>query len=116
MKTSSSAPEKSRGKKDLNGSLSPNRERLGFTLAELIVVITILAILSTIGFLALSGYRNDAKDAVIQANIRSIYTAINAEAASTSTSARCFITHSSEYTLTGGAVVALDSGASDTLR
>lgn len=116
MKTSSSATEKSQGQKDSNGSLSLNRKRLGFTLAELIVVITILAILSTIGFLALSGYRNDAKDAVIQANIRSIYTAINAEAASTSTSARCFIVHSSEYTLTGGAVVALDSGASDTLR
>lgn len=28
--------------------------RLGFTLAELIIVVTILAILSTIGFLALS--------------------------------------------------------------
>lgn len=34
----------------------------GFTLAELIVVITVLAILATVGFVALSGYSSDARD------------------------------------------------------
>lgn len=53
----------------------------GFTLAELIVVITILAILATVGFLALSGYTQDAKDSATKANVRSIATAISSEAA-----------------------------------
>ncbi|MFZ3232507.1 MAG: prepilin-type N-terminal cleavage/methylation domain-containing protein [Patescibacteria group bacterium] len=59
------------------------RKWTGFTLAELIVVITILAILATIGFLALSGYSQDAKDSVIKANVRSVQTAISSEAAIT---------------------------------
>lgn len=53
----------------------------GFTLAELIVVITVLAILATVGFLALSGYSQDAKDAVTKTNVRSVQTAIASESA-----------------------------------
>ncbi|MDD2745812.1 MAG: prepilin-type N-terminal cleavage/methylation domain-containing protein, partial [Candidatus Gracilibacteria bacterium] len=34
----------------------------GFTLIELIVVITILAILGTIGFLSIGGYSSKARD------------------------------------------------------
>ncbi|MDQ1344211.1 MAG: hypothetical protein QG650_931, partial [Patescibacteria group bacterium] len=40
-----------------------SRRLSGFTLAELIVVVSILAVLATIGFLALSGYQKDAKKA-----------------------------------------------------
>jgi prepilin-type N-terminal cleavage/methylation domain-containing protein len=37
----------------------------GFTLVELIVVITILAILGTIAFISLGGYAQDAKNAKV---------------------------------------------------
>lgn len=63
-------------------NLLPMRKILkGFTLAELIVVITVLAILATVGFLALSGYSQDAKDAVTKTNVRSVQTAIASESA-----------------------------------
>lgn len=65
----------------------------GFTLVELIVVITILAILATIGFLALSGYSQDAKDSAIKANVRSVFTAISSEAALTGNSPRFYVVH-----------------------
>jgi prepilin-type N-terminal cleavage/methylation domain-containing protein len=87
----------------------------GFTLAELIVVITILAVLATIGLLALSGYREDAKDSVIKTNVRSVYAAIAAESTTLQKSARCFIRHSPTHTLTGGAIVMFDGGVADTL-
>lgn len=60
---------------------------------ELIVVVTVLAILATIGFLSLSGYSDDAKDAAIKANVRSVYTAINAESTITGNSPRRYISH-----------------------
>ncbi|MDQ1343721.1 MAG: Type secretion system protein, partial [Patescibacteria group bacterium] len=44
----------------------------GFTLVELIVVITILAILATIGFLSLQGYTSDAKNTKTVANLRTV--------------------------------------------
>ncbi|MFZ3232105.1 MAG: type II secretion system protein [Patescibacteria group bacterium] len=58
----------------------------GFTLVELIVVITILAILATIGFLSLQGYTSDAKDAKIRANLRTVTSAlVNEQAMSNNT-------------------------------
>lgn len=47
-----------------------------FTLAELIVVVAILAVLATVGFIALSGYVKDAADARSKMNVRSVYAAI----------------------------------------
>ncbi len=48
----------------------------GFTLAELIVVITILAILGTIAFISLQGYTKDARDGVRVADMTNIETAM----------------------------------------
>lgn len=70
-----------------------------FTLAELIVVIAILAVLATIGFLALSGYTEDARDTKMAANVRSVSTAISSESALTGNSARYYVIHNSEATL-----------------
>ena len=64
-----------------------------FTLAELIVVVTILAILATVGFLALSGYSQDAKDASAKTNVRSVMTAVSSESAVTNNSPRYYIVH-----------------------
>lgn len=55
----------------------------GFTLGELIVVVTILAVLAAIGFIALTGYLQDARYAATKANVRSIQTAISSESAVT---------------------------------
>ncbi len=44
----------------------------GFTLVELIVVITILAILATVGFLSLQGYTKDARNSTTRANLQTI--------------------------------------------
>lgn len=64
-------------------------------------MITILAILATIGFLALSGYSQDAKDASVKANVRSVMTAISSESALTSNSPRYYIAHDAGATLSG---------------
>ncbi len=48
----------------------------GFTLVELIVVITILAILATIAFISLQGYSQDAKNSKVDADLRTIVTAV----------------------------------------
>lgn len=65
--------------------------RLGFTLAELIVVITILAILSTIGFLALSGYTQEASKSAVQTKIRMLASAVTAESTSSNRSVRSYV-------------------------
>ena len=44
----------------------------GFTLVELIVVITILAILGTIAFISLQGYSQDARDSKVVSDVTSI--------------------------------------------
>ena len=44
----------------------------GFTLVELIVVITILAILGTIGFLSIGGYSSRARDSARVTDIAQI--------------------------------------------
>ncbi|MFB0964369.1 MAG: prepilin-type N-terminal cleavage/methylation domain-containing protein [Patescibacteria group bacterium] len=77
---------------------------MAFTLAELIVVVTILAILATIGFLALSGYSQDAKDSAIKANVRSVQTAISSEAALTNNSPRYYVVHDTGAALSGAFV------------
>ncbi len=48
----------------------------GFTLVELIVVITILAILGTIAFISLQGYSQDARNSKVVSDIRSLASAI----------------------------------------
>lgn len=57
------------------------------------MVVTVLAILATIGFLALSGYSDDAKDVSIKTNVRSVYTAISSESAMTGNSPRYYVVH-----------------------
>lgn len=47
-----------------------------FTLVELIVVITILAILGTIAFISLQGYSGDAKNSKVTSDLRNIASAI----------------------------------------
>ena len=76
----------------------------GFTLAELIVVITILAILAAIGFLTLSGYSQDAKTSVVKANVRSIYTTIGVESAITGNSPRYYVVHDPSASISGAFV------------
>ena len=73
----------------------------GFTLVELIVVITILAVLAAIGFLALSGYSQDAKDSSIKANVRSVFMAISTESALSGNSPRYYVVHDSGAALSG---------------
>lgn len=48
----------------------------GFTLVELIVVITILAILGTIAFISLQGYSQDAKNAKVNQDLATLGSAI----------------------------------------
>lgn len=80
------------------------RRNFGFTLVELIVVITILAILATIGFLSLSGYSDDARNSAIKANVRSVLTAISAESAVTGNSPRYYVVHDTGAALSGAFV------------
>ena len=66
-----------------------------FTLVELIVVITILAILATVGFLTLSGYTDDARSATVAANVRTVYSAILTESTTSGNSPRYYVNHDS---------------------
>lgn len=79
-----------------------------FTLAELIVVVTILAILATVGFLVLSGYSQDAKDASAKANVRSVYASISSESAITNNSPRYYVVHDSSAAVADGTVAYAD--------
>ena len=71
------------------------RKLAAFTLAELVVVVTVLAILTAIGFVALSGYVQDSKTTALASNVRSVYSAISAESARTSVSPRYYVVHDS---------------------
>lgn len=80
--------------------------RIGaFTLDELLVVISILAILATVGFLAFSGYSSDAKETTVKTNVRSVYSAITSESTVTGNSPRYYVIHDSGASLSGGIVV-----------
>lgn len=72
-----------------------SRRFSAFTLAELVVVITVLAVLATVGFLALSGYSQDARESAAKANVRSLYSAIASESALTGNSPRYYVVHDS---------------------
>ncbi|MFB0964219.1 MAG: hypothetical protein QMC36_00670 [Patescibacteria group bacterium] len=64
-------------------------------------MVTILAILATVGFLALSGYTQDAKNSAAKTNVRSVYSAIVSESAVTGNSARYYVVHDPVYALSG---------------
>ncbi len=72
------------------------------------VVITILAVLAAVGFLALSGYSQDAKDASVKANVRSVHSAISSESAMTGNSPRYYVVHDSGAALAAGSVAYVD--------
>ena len=59
-----------------------------------------LAVLATVGFLALSGYSQDAKDAAVKANVRSVATAVSSESALTGNSPRYYVAHDDSASLT----------------
>ena len=72
-----------------------------FTLVELIVVITILAVLATVGFLALSGYTKDASESAVKANLKTLAQAISSESAKHGDSPRRYVVHSGAVALSG---------------
>lgn len=63
----------------------------GFTLVELIVVITILAILGTIAFISLQGYSTDAKNSKVTSDLKNIASALEAKRTQSSTTLASFL-------------------------
>lgn len=57
--------------------------------------------MATIGFLALSGYSQNAKDSAIKANVRSVVSAISSESSLTGNSPRYYVIHDTGAALTG---------------
>ena len=81
-----------------------------FTLVELIVVITILAILGTIAFISLQGYSWDAKNSKVTSDLKSIQTALEAKRTQDSTvTLRDFVTW--DLSTDNGITWAVGSGA-----
>lgn len=64
-------------------------------------MVTILAVLATVGFLSLAGYRQDALDARARANVRSAYVAVSADSAMAGASPRAYASHDAAYALSG---------------
>ena len=56
----------------------PNRNRKGFTLVELMIVITVIAILATIAIVSFTRVQKQARDTKRKAEIRSMTTALQA--------------------------------------
>ena len=81
--------------------LPSGRSDKAFTLVELIVVITILAILATVGFLALQGYTKDAKDSATKTNVRTVAQAVELESAAGGQSVRRFANFSGSLSMSG---------------
>lgn len=71
----------------------------GFTLVELIVVITILAILGTIAFISLQGYSQDAKNSKVSSDIRTLASAIETKLTESSISIHDLNTNSATATM-----------------
>ena len=53
-----------------------NKQKYAFTLVELIVVITILAILWTIAFISLQWYSKDARDSIRISDVSNMKTSL----------------------------------------
>ena len=101
----------------------------GFTLVELIVVITILAILGTIAFISLQGYSQDARDSKVTSDVRTLASAIETSQTQDGSSVHSYnlanrdsrnqVVISSGSTMLGGDVVlpgiAVDGTAGTTL-
>lgn len=81
----------------------------GFTLVELIVVITILGLLATIGFLSLQGYTQDARETKTAANLRTVTSSIINESAISGNPVSYYIATDAAAKLAAGNV---NSGAS----
>ncbi len=100
----------------LSSMLVQAKNTKGFTLVELIVVITILAILATIGFLSLQGYTSDAKETKTLANLRTVASSLVNESAVTGNSFGYYVSTgtnamaSGTYQVYGSTGVALNSG------
>lgn len=71
-----------------------------FTLVELIVVITILAVLGTIAFVSLQGYSGEARDSKRLSDVNNLSKAVSTELARGTTLANLFASPSSSETKT----------------
>lgn len=65
-----------------------------FTLVELIVVITILAVLGTIAFVSLQGYSRDAKNSKVTADIRTVVSGVETALTDGTTNMKNVVTQS----------------------
>ena len=86
----------------------------GFTLVELIVVITILAILGTIAFISLQGYSTDAKNSKVTSDLKTMSTALEAKRTQGSDALSDFLidadaTNTASLTLSGTGVATAPS-------
>jgi type II secretory pathway pseudopilin PulG len=89
---------------------------------ELIVVITILAVLATVAFISLTGYSQDAKNSKVASDIRSLVSAIEAGSAKGDFTIKEIVTaHDPDYAVTtenanSGAIILDDIDNTDSYR